>query len=365
MKRLAILSKESVFGGIIKSGVAEMVDGLAISLSEEYEVSVICMDGEKHLASTIGHLNKINEFVTQGRFMGISFFLIKESGWPVYALQTISELRADIFHNFDQSEYIQFFSQPHQKSILTITDLVAESKMYTIGYDYITTSSKKVAEQSEFNPPMVIPGVLEKVFGPTYGRMLPARYDKTDLSGKEFCSRRLHQQLHIPNDVCIYLTSCLCAHDEGEEYVLDAYRAITETNGYLIIVSENGYYEDSLSYYNNGNILFMKSQTTLAHLAPLMAGADFYLQLCSCESDGVAPLEAAMYGTIPIISETSEVKEELADCAIVSHNGEEGILEAARLYENKDTLSQKRQECMNQDFSWEKQKRFYMELYEE
>jgi glycogen synthase len=211
--------------------------------------------------------------------------------------------------------------------------------MYTIGYDSIITNSEKIAEQSGLNPIIIAPGILEKVFSPTYGKMLPMRYDKTDLSGKEFCSRRLHQQLHIPNDVCIYLTTCLCSHNEGEEYVLNAYRAITETNGYLIIVSENGYYEDSLSYHNNGNILFMRNQTTLAQLAPLMAGADFYLQLCSCESDGVAPLEAAMYGTIPIVSETSELKETLTDCAIVSHNGEEGILEATGLYENKEALS--------------------------
>jgi hypothetical protein len=54
MKKLVMFSEESVFSGIVKTSIAELVDGLAVSLAEEYQVNVICPDGNTKLSYSVG-----------------------------------------------------------------------------------------------------------------------------------------------------------------------------------------------------------------------------------------------------------------------------------------------------------------------
>jgi hypothetical protein len=43
MKKLTILSKESVFGGYLASNLGELADSLAVSLTSNYNVSLVCI----------------------------------------------------------------------------------------------------------------------------------------------------------------------------------------------------------------------------------------------------------------------------------------------------------------------------------
>ena len=54
MKKLVLFSEESLLSGNIKCGIAEVVDSLALSLVNIYDVWIICKEGSnipsKHLA---------------------------------------------------------------------------------------------------------------------------------------------------------------------------------------------------------------------------------------------------------------------------------------------------------------------------
>ena len=58
MKKLVIFSEESILSGVIKCGIAEVVDSLANSLTSEYEVYVVCLDGNG------GNGRMLTDFVT-------------------------------------------------------------------------------------------------------------------------------------------------------------------------------------------------------------------------------------------------------------------------------------------------------------
>jgi hypothetical protein len=50
MKKIVFFSEESIFSGNIKCGIAEVVDSLAHSLTELYEVTIICKEGNSNSA---------------------------------------------------------------------------------------------------------------------------------------------------------------------------------------------------------------------------------------------------------------------------------------------------------------------------
>jgi hypothetical protein len=67
MKKLAIFSEESVFSNNIKCGVAEVVDTLAISLANLYEVNIVCYTENTTIANALSTLEK-REGYYFGRF---------------------------------------------------------------------------------------------------------------------------------------------------------------------------------------------------------------------------------------------------------------------------------------------------------
>ena len=60
MKKLVFLSEESIFGGYIQSGLAELVDCLATSLTDIYEVNIVCRGVEASFSSKLAKLQRKN-----------------------------------------------------------------------------------------------------------------------------------------------------------------------------------------------------------------------------------------------------------------------------------------------------------------
>jgi hypothetical protein len=68
-KKLVIFSEESVFSGLIKCGVAEVVDSLAFSLVDKYEVIVVCKEGNSNPAKKMTFFNEVAPGVLSGQFL--------------------------------------------------------------------------------------------------------------------------------------------------------------------------------------------------------------------------------------------------------------------------------------------------------
>jgi hypothetical protein len=92
MKKLVIFSEESVFAGTIKCGIAEVVDSLAFSLASEYEVIVVCKEGNSKPARKTTDFTQINQYVQLGQFLQVKYYLVSSAQWPNAAYSLIDEL---------------------------------------------------------------------------------------------------------------------------------------------------------------------------------------------------------------------------------------------------------------------------------
>ena len=68
LKKLTFISLESVFSGVIQSGMAEMIDSLANSLSNEYQVSILCPYGKGVLVTNAAKVTLFKKGIRYSRF---------------------------------------------------------------------------------------------------------------------------------------------------------------------------------------------------------------------------------------------------------------------------------------------------------
>ncbi len=111
----------------------------------------------------------------------------------------------------------------------------------------------------------------------------------------------------------------------------------------------------------------------LAH--QLYAGSDFLIMPSRVEPCGLNQMYACRYGTIPIVRSIGGLKDTIID---VGDQGGRGIrfnnfsiddaamavFRAAKIFENKETLSGLRQRIAKVDFSWESSATKYIRLYD-
>lgn len=108
MKKLVIVSNESVFAGSAKTGVGEMADSLANSLAKDYNTSVICPDGHGILTKIPGNMRRRGEHIRTCRVFGVTYYLVDVAKWPALGWETADSLTPDILHNLaDVDGYTQ------------------------------------------------------------------------------------------------------------------------------------------------------------------------------------------------------------------------------------------------------------------
>jgi hypothetical protein len=90
MKSLVLLSEESVFSGSMKCGIAEVVDSLATSLTENYDVTIVCLDGNGEAGRAAADFYEIEKGVNRTRFLKVNYFLIQPDLWPEKGIELIN-----------------------------------------------------------------------------------------------------------------------------------------------------------------------------------------------------------------------------------------------------------------------------------
>lgn len=205
MKKLVILSKESVFSGYVKCGNAELSDSLAVSLSENYEVTLIVGNGLSRLPYIAGQVVEKEKGVLYTRFSKVNYYIIDLNLWPSKPIELINSIKPDIFHNLDDIDIIQQLNFKPEKSILTfdyIQDIEPKINLLTY-YDNINTHSETYANSLKNKRDMasaalaasnftgIIPGILTEFFDPEKGLLIPAKYSAESYEGKAICKQRL------------------------------------------------------------------------------------------------------------------------------------------------------------------------------
>lgn len=383
MKKLMMISHESVFAGAIKTGLAEMVDSLANSLSLDYEVYIICYDGNGIFARTATDLMDIGGGVRTCKFSKVVYYLVDPIFWRKRCLSIIKEITPDILHNFAEPDLIRTLHPKPQKMIYTFdcAEYVRGKEDFLFDYHIVTTVSKrysnevlsveddlaKTLRQTDYHG--VTNGILDVVFSPEKGLMLPAKYSSVDLSGKELCRQRLHKTYGIKDNPFVCLMMGRIEKEKGIEEVISTVHDIRDNGGILIIVGTGNHtYERTLrSLKRSDGVIYINKWASPVQAAPLMAGVDFLIYPSIYEPCGLMPMTASKYGAIPIVTQTGGLVDNFNDdnAIIIGDNGlKQAIIHASKLYSDKNALSQKRKTCMEQDYSWTTRKVDYITLYE-
>lgn len=383
MKKLLMLSKESVFSGYVKCGMAELADSLANSLAGDYDVTLIVANGNSRLPLITGQLKELEPGVSTIRFSRVNYYIIDLELWPKKPAEIINQIQPDILHNLDDPSIIDLINYKPNKTVWTFdsAEFANNYVEYISKYDNISTNSAYLAmslkrQRSALSSALlntnftgVVPGILTEFFSPEKGILIPAKYNSEFYEGKATCKQRLIDSYGLQNNPFICLTMCRLVQEKGLDAIIEQIPFIKAKGGVLIVVGRGDpYYEKKLSKYKfTDGVIYIPHWASYLQMPPFLAGADFYLQPSITDNGSLMPMTAMAYGTIPIVT----LNEGLADncnmenSIIVDENGlADAIIRAAELYADKQALKEKSIYCMNQDISWNTRKEKYITLYE-
>lgn len=383
MKKLVMLSVESVFSGRVLSGMAEMVDSMANALSRDYAVTIVCPDGNSVFARTASDLRVVEDGVRVCRFSAVDYYLIKQDMWLEKVADIVEKLNPDILHNFAEPEILGMLKTRPKKAICTFdqANFVRGKEEYLRLYDSVTTSSENYAREilgvndelantlSSIDFRGITAGILDVAFSPEKGLLIPNKYTSDAQDGKQLCKQRLLKTYGIEGNPYICLMMCRLVKEKGLEKVFDSIDTIRETGGILVVVGKGKHaYEQQLRKYRHSDgVVYIDRWASPVQAAPLAAGADFYLCPSNTEACGLMPMTASRYGAIPIVTLNGGLADNFNDenAIIIDENGlPSAIKKAATIYADSDLMASKRKVCMEQDFSWSTRKAGYIELYE-
>ena len=383
MKKLVMLSVESVFSGRVISGMAEMVDSMANALSKDYTVTIVCPDGDSIFARTASNLRVVDYGVRTCRFSAVDYYLIQPDMWLEKVADVVKKLNPDILHNFAEPEILGMLNTRPNKAICTFdqANFVRGKEEYLRLYDSVTTSSENYAREvldtndelsntlSSIDFRGITAGILDVAFSPERGLLIPNKYTADTQEGKQICKNRLLKTYGIEGNPYICLMMCSLVKEKGLERVFDSIETIRETGGLLVVVGKGKHaYEQQLRKYKRSDgVVYIDRWASPVQAAPLAAGADFYLCPSNTEVCGLMPMTASRYGAIPIVTLNGGLADNFNDenAIVIDENGlSEAIKKASELYLNNDLMASKRKVCMEQDFSWSTRKAGYIELYE-
>lgn len=364
--------------------MAELVDSLANSLGQDYKVTVVCPDGNGMLSRTVSDIRAVESGVKTCRFSCVDYYMIQQDMWPRKAIDIINKIKPDIFHNLADPELLEMLDFRPSKAICTFdyAEFIYGKENSLVAYDSVTVNSKSYANGimrmrsaltntlSSMNFKGVTSGVLDTVFDPKKGFLLPMKYSPDDQAGKQVCKQRLLQTYGITGDPYVCLLMCRLVEEKGVDDVLNVIEDIKNTGGVLIVVGKGDakYEEQFKKFKRSDGVIYLDRWASHLQIAPLASGADFLLQPSIHEACGLMPMTASCYGAIPIVTLNGGLSDNFNEnnAIIVDYNGlSDAIYRASSLYDDKDSLMAKRKVCMEQDFSWTTRKAEYIKLYEE
>ena len=381
MKKIVIFSKQSLFSGNMENGIAEVVDSLAVNLTSEYQVNVVCAEGDLSLAQTVTDIKILEEGIKYGRFLQINYYIVESNHWSKKAKKIIDFIQPDIFHAFEEPEIILILNNRPRKSIFTFDsiDFLYKNLKILSQYDAVTSFSEeyvKIAERyigdeikkEKVKLQKVKIGVVSNLFSPEKGVLLPAPYSVDDLTNKQISRQRIKEKYDIKNDFPICLILCRLTKEKGLDNVINSISEIKNQKINLLIIGQGDkYYEQLLKEKSGDNVIFINNFGTIMQVIPLAAGVDFYLQPSLMESGGIMPMTMSLYGTIPIVTLNGGLRDNFnEDNAIVIKDNKivEALDEAITLYSDIEALNKKQRNSMLQPFSWEVRKKRFIEIYE-
>jgi starch synthase len=225
----------------------------------------------------------------------------------------------------------------------------------------------------------VLNGVDYTKWNPETDEFIPSNFSHGDLKGKKACKRELIKEFSLklkPGDPLVGVISRL-ADQKGFDILSEAIEELMELKIGMVVLGtgEKKYhrlFEELAGRYPERLGVKITFDNALAHR--IEAGSDMFLMPSRYEPCGLNQIYSLRYGTIPVVRATGGLDDTIKD-----YNGGEGngfkfkkysskaliekLKEACNVYKDKKAWEALQKKVMQEDFSWERSARKYLELY--
>jgi starch synthase len=228
----------------------------------------------------------------------------------------------------------------------------------------------------------IINGVDYNKWNPQTDTLLPHTFSSSDLKGKSACREELIRRtgLHVGDKTAVLGMISRLTEQKGLDILSECMDDIMAEDVVVVILGTGSeIYQDLCAEWSrkweDRFAFIMAYDTEMAHL--IEGGADLYLMPSRFEPCGLNQLYSLRYGTPPIVHETGGLKDTIT---LVSEDAEAGngfpfspyhhtamldaLKRALALFAQPAKWRQLQQRIMQEDFSWDRSAREYIELYE-
>lgn len=229
----------------------------------------------------------------------------------------------------------------------------------------------------------ILNGADYETWNPATDRLIPARFDIDDLSGKAVCKQRLQQRffLEAAPDIPIVGVVSRLVPQKGLDLLAQTIEGIVNNMRVQFAILGSGdkglenYFGELPTRYPGRIGAFIGYNNELAHW--IEAGSDFFIMPSRYEPCGLNQMYSLKYGTLPIVRATGGL-----DDTVINYDERTGSgtgfkfwdasgsavyysvgWAVSTYYDRPLHIQQMRKEAMLQDFSWESSARQYAGLY--
>ena len=273
------------------------------------------------------------------------------------------------------------------KAAIETADLVttvSETYARELMYPYYAHGLDAIISGAAWKLTGITNGIDVNTFNPEKDPALPAHYNaKTIELGKAACKAALQKEVGLPvkpdTPLCVMVTR-LAGHKGLDLLCYIARRLLWEEDVQLLILGTGEpHYETFFRELANEfpDKVAAKITFDLGLAARIYAGGDIYLMPSKSEPCGLSQMNAMRYGTVPVVHATGGLRDTVPPAdeqgkvglgfTFQSYNGDDfyaALKRALNLYNNdRAGFRALQQRDMEQDFSWSKPAKRYMELF--
>ena len=262
---------------------------------------------------------------------------------------------------------------------------VSETYSRQLMYPYYAHGMDGVLADAAWKLTGITNGIDVETFNPETDPALPAHYNaQTFREGKAACKAALQEEVGLPQEAdvpLLVMVTRLAGHKGLDLLCYIARRLLLEKDCQILILGTGEaqfeqFFKDLAEEFPDR--VAAKITFNLGLAARIYAGGDIYMMPSKSEPCGLSQMSAMRYGTEPVVHATGGLKDTVPG---VDENGNGGLgftfesynaddfygalNRCINLYaDNREGFRALQRRCMEQDFSWDKPARKYMELFQ-
>ena len=227
----------------------------------------------------------------------------------------------------------------------------------------------------------IINGIDYEDWSPEKDPYIPATYSIDNLKNKKACKASLQEAFGLPvvEGLPLIATISRLADQKGFDLIASSLEEMLSYGTQYVILGtgERRYHDlftDLSKKFPKSFSIKIAYDNKLAHI--IEAGADMFLMPSRYEPCGLNQLYSLRYGTVPVVRGVGGLEDTITDYTKAPDRGTgfkfyeysskamlDAVKRALEVYEEKKSWLSLIKRCMDEDFSWQKSAKEYIDLY--